>query len=148
MADARWLPLDNRTVTSELNKIRDAIGQLAKSYAAESFFGLDKEDPHEQARFCNYLAPYFGFAHTGHETAMELLHMKHAPRLTLTAFLSAHVHHNIFASPFFFVNRNLLEGPNETGSHANSEEQRKPSKILGSIYRTACSCEFAFGRFS
>lgn len=140
--DARWMPLDVSTITGELNMIRDSISQLAKKYAAKEFVDLEKAPTYVRQDLRSYLRSVVRFDKEEPDDIRELVAIKHAPRLCLTALISAYVHWKILSRPFFSVNSEMLTLlGTKPATGKEPEQQRQPAFVLHGIYSWACDCE-------
>ena len=141
LEDARWAPMDQRTVNDELNAIRADISRFAKAHAADSFDRVKNESAKTQDGLWSLLENVVRFRSEDPSHLDELSEIPHGPRLCLTALLSRHVHSTFFHNPFFFLD---AEDPRQlpgTESQDNGPgKQFKPSKMFTHVYDDICSC--------
>jgi hypothetical protein len=144
LEDARWMPLDMNTINGDLTVIRDAIWDIAKSYAADSIESINTVSVDAQLAFRSSLEHVVRFEQNGPEAVLEITDIKHAPRLLLTALISHSVHVDIFANPFFCLDDGLqecFEALNQSAECNTLRQRRNASEVLTGIYKEACNCQ-------
>jgi hypothetical protein len=143
LEDARWMPLDTNTINGDLTVIRDAIWDIAKSYAADSIESIKGVSEDAQLAFRSSLEHVVRFEQEGPGAILEITDIKHAPRLLLTALISHSIHRDIFANSFFCLDDGLhenFEALSGTAERDMLKQRRNASEVLAGIYQEACNC--------
>lgn len=108
--NARWMPMDNDTVSSDLSRLRKAINNIAKAYAIEDFSGLVNHTDESRLSLRKQLSDAVRFISKGVEGLNELTTIRHGPRLCLSSIISNFIHDVFFNRPFFVVDPDADDG--------------------------------------
>jgi len=146
LEDARWAPMDQRTVNDELNAVRADISRFAKAHAADSFDGIKDESPDTQHRLWGRLKKVVRFRPENPSQLDELSEIPHGPRLCLTALLSHYIHFQVLDKPFFFLDAWEAEQSTGTESQDNGPgKQVKPNVVFEKVYNYICGYDVKQG---
>lgn len=125
METARWLPMDESKVISELDRLKRDMRMWAKTNSIKEISFLDSLQESDFAALMGQLSNVVNLENG--QLPKSILNTPKSPILLLNALLTYHVYINLFRSPFFFVQ----------GTFGDCSCNGLPESILGDIYERA-----------
>lgn len=101
--NARWMPMDNDTVSSEFSKLRKGINNIAKANAVEDFGALANHTDESRHSLRQLLDGVVTFRSEEIGGLDELAAIRHGPRLCLCSIISNFMHEAFLDRPFFLL---------------------------------------------
>jgi len=102
ISETRWPPMNDTTVSHELESLQNTIARFSKSYAIEGTQGSKAWSEERLADLSTALRKNDVSA-ASEQALLRILEMRYGPRLCLNGLLSAAVHMAVFVNPFFFL---------------------------------------------
>jgi hypothetical protein len=125
MESARWLPLDETKVLSDLDKLKKDMRSWAKTTSIKDISTLNAlgevESTALMQQLSNVIVMEDSYLPRGIFTTAK------SPMLLLNALLTDHIYMTFFQSPFFFLE----------GSFKDSSSNSQPESVLEDIYQRA-----------
>jgi hypothetical protein len=127
MESARWLPVDETKVMSDLDKLKRDMRSWAKTNSIKDISMLQSLGEVESAALMQQLSNVVVFENG--QLPKGISTTAKSPMLLLNALLTDHVYMSFFRSPFFFLG----------GNFEDSSPNGRPEGVLEDIYQRAKS---------
>jgi hypothetical protein len=131
MSNARWLPIEDTKVVSDLGRIKKEMRNWAKSTGVKGAEALENLDHSE---FMSLLKNLSHVAVIKNNELPRGLSESKSPALLLNALLAHHLYTTVFRSPFFFLDDGL----------GKDSSLSRGAALLRSIYKLAQDCKTKF----
>jgi hypothetical protein len=131
MSNARWLPIEDTKVVSDLGRIKKEMRNWAKSTGVKGAEALENLDHSE---FMSLLKNLSHVAVIKNNELPRGLSESKSPALLLNALLAHHLYTTMFRSPFFFLDDGL----------GKDSSLSRGAALLRSIYKLAQDCKTKF----
>ena len=133
METGRWLPMEERDVRAEFERIRIEMRRWAKSAAVKNIAAIQDIEEEQHA---SLMASLSRVAVVENNQLPGGLSTPKGPSLLLNALLAHDVYTSLFQTPFFFLNDDLEYGPTGGGLDVP----------LNKIYGLALACKYEASR--